>query len=82
MIIQTYNLPEDNCTIELPQGATMLAVHKQGYRFILTAMVDLEQPLESRRVFSVATGERVPGEYIGSIQPQDKHFFDGGVADV
>ena len=67
--IWKYTLKEQNVTLELPIGATILHVASQRDQICFWAMVEDSNPLQKRTFCFYGTGWKIysdPGKYLGS----------------
>ena len=74
--------------VQLPAGAQLLTVQKNGGEMCLWALVDTDQPLLGRKIRIVGTGNKIaeaPGVYLATVQMENEwgtlvwHVFDAGV---
>lgn len=60
--IWKFQLPSPLCVIEMPAGATVIRVGRQGASICLWAIVETDNPMETRSFATVGTGHRIPPE--------------------
>lgn len=85
-VIWKFELRPWSIFIDVPQGATLLAVGAQGAGVVAWFRCDPESPKMARHVAAYPTGVPLPkacadAEYVGTVQMQDGlvfHVFDGG----
>lgn len=69
-------------SLDLPSGAHVLTVQKQGDRPMLWASCESDAPREERRFIIAGTGRALPehvGQYVGTWQDDGYvwHLFEG-----
>ena len=78
--IWKFVLPKPMCVIDMPAGAQVIRVARQGPDVCLWAMVDSNNPAQKRKFAMVGTGHPIPvdGRYLGTWDdgPLVWHLFE------
>lgn len=81
--IWKFVMPKPYCRIEMPIGAEVIRVARQGSAVCLWAIVESDNALERRSFATVGTGREIPidGRYLGTWDdgPFVWHLFEPAI---
>jgi hypothetical protein len=78
--IWKFQMPSPTCQVDMPVGAKVIRVTRQGAAICLWAIVESDNAKEKRRFATVGTGHAIPqdGHYLGTWDdgPFVWHLFE------